>query len=325
MLASLRKFVPCLALAAVVAGCASAPPAPPRIISFGDSLSDLGTYAARVQGRTAARYTTNPGPVWIELVAKQYGTTVGPYRHAGWGQPTKVLGGTAYGEGGSRVSQQPGTSNTDATAKPGAANTTMPVRDQLSAHVAAHGGFGPDDVVFVWAGSNDLFRPSFIVPAATQAEGDAIVREAARDLAAETRRMARLGARRIVVLNLYDWGAAPGFRNFPKRDWVSAWSASFNDELLRATQDQTIVMVDVAALFRNVQANPARYGLADAASPACQMSALPDRVVVFCDGSTLVAPGANLTHLWADTSHPSTAGHRIIADEVMAALRRAGR
>lgn len=324
MFAVLRWIVPGIAAALFVAGCASAPPTA-RIIAFGDSLSDLGTYAARVKGRTAARYTTNPGPLWIELVAQHYGTTIGPYRQAGWGEPAKVLGGTGYAEGGSRVAKQPGTSNTDATAGPGSGSTTMPLRDQLSVHVGTHGGFGPNDVVFVWSGSNDLFRPAFIAPAATQAEGEAIMREAARDLAAETRRMVRLGARRVVVLNLYDWGAVPGFRNFPKKDWVSAWTAAFNEELVRATQDQPLVIVDVAALFRNAHANPARYGIADATSPACRMDQLPDRIVMFCDRTTLVAPDAHLTHLYADTSHPSTAGHRIIADEVMTALRRSSR
>src|SRR4051812_11219534 len=70
-----------------------------RVISFGDSLSDLGTYAERTEGKTAGRFTTNPGPIWIEVVASGLGTSISGYRRAGWGHPERVLGGFGYAEG----------------------------------------------------------------------------------------------------------------------------------------------------------------------------------------------------------------------------------
>jgi outer membrane lipase/esterase len=43
--------------------------------------------------------------------------------------------------------------------------------------------------------------------------------------------------------------------------------------------------------------------------------------VLFCDGSTLVAPDAAHTYLYADDVHPTTAGQRIVADAVLRELQ----
>ena len=320
----LRSWLPGVLLSALLAGCATAPGAPPRVISFGDSLSDLGTYALRTEGRTAGRFTTNPGPLWVEIVAQALGTTITPYRHAGWGKPAAVLGGTAYGEGGSRVALQPGSNNTDATTGQGTSQSTMPLRDQLDAHLAVtQGRFAASDWVFVWAGANDLFRHALFAPVANEEAGTVLVRAAARDLVVEVRRMIAAGARNVLVLNQYDWGEVPAFRAHPKRKTMSLWSRAFNEELAAGLQGQRVVPVDTHRLFHSVTADPGKEGLKNAVAPACRVADLPRRSVMFCTQETLIESGAHLTYLFADGVHPTTAGHRLIAREVLSAIKRA--
>jgi outer membrane lipase/esterase len=308
---------------AVATGCATvASDTPPRLISFGDSLSDLGTYASRTEGRTAGRFTTNPGPLWIELVAAELGTSITAHRHAGWGKPAVVLGGTAYGEGGARVAHQPGSGNTDDTAGHESAQTTLPVREQITTHLAsAQGRFGPRDLVFVWAGANDLFR---YAAAESPEDGEAVMRQAARDLVAEVNRLVEAGAPKVVVLTMDDYGEVPATRNSPRRAVLSAWSQVFNDELAARLKGGAVLLVDAHALLRAARNDPARFGLKNGTTPACAIQELPRRSVNFCDANSLVEKDAHLTYLYADGVHPTTAGHQLIARHVMERLRAAG-
>ena|ERR1035437_2404229 len=47
-----------------------------QIVSFGDSLSDVGTFAPIASLAGGGRFTTNPGMVWVQDVAQFYGDTV---------------------------------------------------------------------------------------------------------------------------------------------------------------------------------------------------------------------------------------------------------
>ncbi|MEI6738524.1 MAG: hypothetical protein WCL29_08615, partial [Pseudomonadota bacterium] len=68
---------------------------------FGDSLSDAGYFrpfliSIGVPAATAAtlgRFTTNPGPVWSEIIAQYYGGNPNPSN----------AGGGIYAQGGARV------------------------------------------------------------------------------------------------------------------------------------------------------------------------------------------------------------------------------
>src|SRR5687768_5363329 len=63
-----------------------------RIIVFGDSISDSGNYADKAPDG-AGRFTTNPDPVWVELIAAGLDLDLLP----------QAIGGTNYAEGGARV------------------------------------------------------------------------------------------------------------------------------------------------------------------------------------------------------------------------------
>lgn len=132
------------------------PPARPfkRLFTFGDSLTDGGTYtlwgASLASGRTdlidpswfmtslinawtwGGKFTTNPGPVWPEALGQAMGYKIMPALLMGGGQeniPLAVMGcGTCtnYAQGGARVVDQPGIGNAGTidpiTKKPDATN-----------------------------------------------------------------------------------------------------------------------------------------------------------------------------------------------------------
>lgn len=313
-----------LALPILLGACATGVGTPPKnLISFGDSLSDLGSYSPRNAAVGGGKFTVNPGPIWVETVARHYDLKIGPNRTGGWGFPMTVMGGTAYGEGGSRVSQQPGSNNTDASKGSGSGQTTRPVREQIDTHLASHGGkFQPEDLIFVWAGANDVFRHVLFVPAASQEVAEARIREAAEDLAADIRRMAAAGARRLVVLNLEDYGATPSARGLgaAKAAMLTAGGRAFNAQLAMGLAGTGALLVDVEALYSRIKAEPAKFGLANVLDQACRLAELPTRSVTYCTRETLVSPEAAATYLYADGVHPSPAGHRIIAEHVLSAL-----
>src|SRR5260221_8980822 len=73
------------------------------VVVFGDSLSDAGYFRPFLAslGLPAAqmgRFSTNPDPVWSELISQFYGFTPAPSN----------AGGTIYAQGGARGALTPG-------------------------------------------------------------------------------------------------------------------------------------------------------------------------------------------------------------------------
>ena len=56
-------------------------------------------------------------------------------------------------------------------------------------------------------------------------------------------------------------------------------------------------------------ADPAAFGFTNATTPACTT---PSSLI--CTSATLVAPDAAQTHVFADGVHPTTGGHKVLAD-----------
>ena len=171
------------ALALALAGCGGGgddPPAPTApstkgifkaVVSFGDSLSDVGTYApaTSLAGNGTApffggKFTTNgtAAPIWVESLAGSLGLAVTPAEVGFNGRSVKcpaaadpALAGTctAYGQGGARVTDPQGIGhNTD-----GSGALTVPVVTQIANHLARFGSFKSSDLVLVYAGNNDVF------------------------------------------------------------------------------------------------------------------------------------------------------------------------
>lgn len=292
-----------------------------RIIVFGDSLSDLGTYkrAAIAHGvPEGGKFTINPGPIWIENVAAHYGLTITANRTAGFGNSPEILGGTGYAEGGARVAEQPGSFNTDAISGPDSGPTTLPVRDQISAHLSQKGRFKPTDLVFVWVGTNDVFRPIAFAPVPVDS-GIAQLRKAADDLAVEVERLKANGASKIVVLNLDDLGQTPAVAlDVEARSFATTLSGAFNSRLAsNLNRAGDVVLVDIQTMFAGIRENPAEYELENLSDPACRPHPDISGYSIICTKDSLVAPNANNTHIYADTVHYTDKINHIISDYVI--------
>ncbi|TDV08362.1 SGNH/GDSL hydrolase family protein [Paraburkholderia caballeronis] len=128
-----------------------------QVVSFGDSLSDVGTYTPNIlPGFGGGKFTTNPGEIWVQKIAEYYGGTISPAYEGGFGLPLTATGGLGYAQGGSDVS----------AANPqgmgwlpnNAAATTVPVETQIGNYLSAHGSFNANQLVLVNGGANDIFQ-----------------------------------------------------------------------------------------------------------------------------------------------------------------------
>ena len=175
-------------------------------VSFGDSLSDVGTYAVgTVAALGGGKFTINgnntsinpelTGKNWTELVATQLSlpapcaaqTGLQGNASQGFLVPVTLHAGCYnYAQGGARVTNPIGPSNA-ATGSPLGA-TTVPVTTQIANHLAKAGGkFKGDELVTVLAGGNDIFELlGELSASATTAGGTALITSLVTQLAPGT-------------------------------------------------------------------------------------------------------------------------------------------
>jgi phospholipase/lecithinase/hemolysin len=187
-----------LVAAAVLVGCggggSSATDPAPKIkfsaqVTFGDSLSDVGTYkVGTVAALGGGKYTINSATAknWTEIVAADFGlsapcaaqTGLEGLASQGFNVPVKNNAGcTGYAQGGARVTNPVGPGNKLL----GGSNAilgqlTVPVMKQIQNHLDANGGkFTGTEVVFVSGGANDGFIQAATLSAAATAAATAAV------------------------------------------------------------------------------------------------------------------------------------------------------
>ena len=267
---------------------------------FGDSLSDAGSFKPVLPPGTG-KFTTNPGPIWAEVLAQRYGSTATPANQ----------GGNDFAEGGARVTQLPGVPASPPT------GTATPVAVQVQ-HFLARGAVDPKALYSVWAGSNDLFFQLGLAQAGpiTPADVQANLATAAVQVVQQVGILNAAGARHIIVFNLPDVGSTPFGRSSGQGPQITALSAFFNSTLSSGLDalHVDVIRLNVFSLLNEVVADPATYGFTNASSPACTVPSL------LCTSSTLVTPNAAQTYVFADGVHPTTAGHQVIADYAASVL-----
>lgn len=144
-------------------------------VTFGDSLSDVGTYAVggvaalgggkwTINGDNTAKNPALTGKNWTELVAAQLSLPAPCPAQTGLnGDPKSGFqvavkdntGCTNYAQGGSRVTNPVGAGNALTGSPLGA--LTVPVVTQIANHLARNGGkFSGTELVTVMAGGNDI-------------------------------------------------------------------------------------------------------------------------------------------------------------------------
>jgi phospholipase/lecithinase/hemolysin len=327
-----RWHISALAAAAlIVAGCGGGntdSPLATRVIAFGDSLTDLGTYvvATSISGTGAAphfggKFTTNShtgytatsntsnANIWVEWIAARLGVAITP-AEIGFGAtripcPAAARGLAAscsgYGQGGSRVTDPIGINNDNGA-------LTIPIVDQIASHNTRavpgfKAGFDSGDIVFIWGGNNDVFVQAEAVaqglpPDAAQAN----IVTAGTELATLIKdEILAKGAKRVAVLTAADSSLTPyGSTLSPEgRALLSGLSAAFNAALLAGLDGSGARIIDARALFGDAVTNPAKFGFTNATTPACNAQiiagitggAVTDGSSLFCNA----APAALFT------------------------------
>jgi phospholipase/lecithinase/hemolysin len=322
--------------------------------TFGDSLSDVGTYAVgaiaaggggkfTINGDGTALHPELVGKIWNEMVAAQFALPAPCAAQTGLqGDPARGLsvpvvnhpGCLNYAQGGARVREP------------------VPVAIQVANHLALAGGrFQGNELVFVMAGANDivaqwnqlaqgaaLAAQSAGPDPAAQAQARAVwltangpaaiaaVATAAGDLAGIIRtQIVANGANYVVVNNVPDLSATPqGAVQEPAlRALIQATVQEFN-RVLKAGLDlePKVVQVDVYSLLQDATRNPVFYGLTNTTAPACGPNAL--------GGHSLLCTIYNIypvdvSHfLYADTVHPTPYAHWLVARQVLLAMAAKG-
>lgn len=187
-----------LVAAAILVGCggggSSATDPAPKIkfsaqVTFGDSLSDVGTYkVGTVAALGGGKYTINSATAknWTEIVAADLGlsapcaaqTGLEGLASQGFNVPVKNNAGcTGYAQGGARVTNPVGPGNKLLGGNNAIlGQLTVPVMKQIQNHLDANGGkFTGTEVVFVSGGPNDAFIQAGTLSAAATAAATAAV------------------------------------------------------------------------------------------------------------------------------------------------------
>lgn len=293
------------------------------VVSFGDSLSDVGTYApATATGNPSVpffggKFTTNgvtpsgAATIWVENLATSMGLAITPAEVGFAGTSVKcptVVACTGYGQGGSRVTDPNG------IGKSGGA-LTVPISTQIANHLAANTSFKDSDLVLVFGGNNDELV-QFQVFAATaaqitaQATAGAIsadeanrqlfaaqtaaqtaVKQAAQELVGYVRtEILAKGGKYVAVINVPDLSATPLGQGLPAtaRPVLQSLGQTFNLWLRDGLTGQPVLLIDLNTKFADLNANPANYGLTDISTRACDATKIAlitsNRVT---DGSSL--------------------------------------
>jgi phospholipase/lecithinase/hemolysin len=277
------------------------------VVSFGDSLSDVGAYspATSLTGNGQAPYfggkfTTNGagGTVWVENVAATLGiiTTPAEVGFAGTSvrcpaaaNPALANTCTSYGQGGSRVTDANGIGRTTGA-------LTVPMKTQIANHLSRFSSFKDSDLILIWGGNNDAFiQFGAFSAAATQIQTDAAagrisaseanvrlfqaqtaaqgeMKKAALELAGyvKTEVLAK-GGRYVAVFNLPDSTLTPFGSTLPAsaKPVLTALVDTFNLWLQDGLTGAAVKIIDQNTPGKDVYARPAAYGIVNNQLPAC--------------------------------------------------------
>ena len=255
------------------------------IVSFGDSLSDLGNFYAAtgtVSPPAALHYDSgrfSNGLNWVEYLAKDLGVAA----------PTaSTSGGTDYAYGGAMT----GTGLTTSTFLGGTAIVPN-IGTQIDTYLASSTP-NASQLFTIWGGANDFLNGGQTNPYIP-----------AENIATEITTLALAGAKQFIVPNLPLLGSLPATSSYPAPipQELNALTEAFNS-ILQAEAIQLgqafgikIQILDVYGLTGNVMSDPSKYGFTNVTTDAVQ------------DNYGTSAKG----YLFWDPVHPTTDADSLIA------------
>ena len=223
------KLAAALLATAILAGCGGSDndndSRYASLVSFGDSYSDVGTYAVgTVKGVGGGKYTVNSPTAknLVEQLADRLGlpapcaAQTGLQGSAAQGLSVEVVnhpGCTGYAQGGARVTNPVGPGNKalgGASAVLG--QLTVPVVTQMQNYLADHGDkFSGEEMVFVHTGGNDaLLQLAAVSAGGNASQAVAAMGTAGAELAGYIKNLVvAKGAKFVTVSNLPDLSLTP--------------------------------------------------------------------------------------------------------------------
>jgi outer membrane lipase/esterase len=269
---------------------------------FGDSLSDAGNIAAAIGADPGQVITGNGyipdrpyasgqftnGNVWAKTFAGSLGLVGGFYASA--------AGGSNLAYGGARVA-------TDG------AGMAPSLSAQVGGLLSAAAGHLPGDALYVIEGGGNDARDALLA-AAGAASPFAVIADAASAYAQSTGNLVdqlqAAGAHRIIVWNVPNLGSAPAVSALgADAAYLGSQVAGAMSGALatRLAGESGVTVFDVFGLESSWVAQPASFGLGNV-TDACGALAT-------CDPST---------YLFWDGIHPTSAGHALLAGQMLAAV-----
>ena len=328
---------------------------------FGTSYLDSGAFVGNPDTVEGGKFTTNPGPVLSELLARKLGTSAVANNPD---NPRTDPEGTNYAQGGAQVTNPLGYGQSPSP------QHALPVRDQVDHYFESTARADRNALYVVAGGGNDIFYEMDRVAAGEISLDEALayLGTSAADLAGQVQRLSDAGARYVMVPLVLDMEVFPAWvletvahagEGNPAQgealvaamtvlarggtdaaqvrlDALAAGEAAlglppgsllptfrtvsglgsglsnfFSDTLLTqiGAVRGNVILIDLRSLFNEMVADPGSFGLVNVTGTACTTPSS-----LRCTPDTLVDPRAPGLFLFADGAHPTTAGHRILAD-----------
>lgn len=275
-----------------------------NIVVFGDSLSDNGNLYEYMQHRIPqsppyyrGRFTN--GPVWVEHLAK----SCFPKNSA-----SHLLD---YAFGGAGIAPEDD-------------DVLFTLKREIDSYLLVHEGKASDKSLYiVWIGANNYLG----IPDNPD-ETVLMVREG---LSNGLQRLAKAGAKQVMVVNLPDLGLTPIAREFSVEQTLSDMAQKHNQaltDLINQMQAQypgvTWLQFDVNAMLREVMANPAQYGY-DNITDSCYESELnkTDEQLVLTMGLKPYRHSDQdkcALYLFFDPIHPEARAHEMMGQQAKVLL-----
>jgi phospholipase/lecithinase/hemolysin len=282
---------------------------------FGDSLSDSGNSFEATGGAIPpsppyfnGRFTN--GLNWVDYLAQDLDLEADLFV-----EDPAPTAGVNFAFGGATT----GSANTTALTFPQIPDLPG-LQQQIDAFtlplIQANRVADPDALYVLWAGANDY------LPTRGSFEPFDEPSTPLNNLSEALTTLAGVGAKNILVANLPDLGDTPG--SIAREPSVPGTVAQLNalteahnsglsallDELEgNLSSDVNLISLDVNSLFDRAVAEPSEFGFANVTTPCLAVQA--------CVSSTQEEQNAFL--FW-DEQHPTTAGHRYVADTALATL-----
>jgi len=276
------------------------------MVVIGDSLSDQGNVfiissgavppAEYTDGTNFGRFTN--GLNYIDYLSSALSLTVTP----------SLAGGSNYATGGAR---------TDSASIGGVPIGPFSLLDQRDAYVGSLGAYGADPKALhvVWGGSNDLTDIIETVIADPTFDPFPSVENAINNIADVIGSLAAANAKSLLIPNVPNMGLVPLITGGgpPVAD-ATALSAVFNtglaaaiDDIATLFPDTNLFQFDTFGLLTDTFLDPSAFGFTNVTDACYSEFVVPG-------GTSCANPDEFLS--W-DGFHPTTATHRIIAEQVV--------